>query len=100
MSGLCEYKDALGRPGEGVHAWRIGAAHGARDGIAGTDLLLTAGAAYLLSRSTKRGATTAGFLVVFIVLLLAAVAIHRLFCVDTALNRALGLAAPTQKNAD
>ena len=86
MSGLCKYKDALGKPGEGTHAWRIG-------GLAGTDLLLTAGAAFLLSRATfKSYGPFISFLIVFIILMVIAVALHCAFCVDTALNRRLGLA--------
>jgi hypothetical protein len=91
MSGLCKYKDIAGKPGEGGHAWRIGGAHGTRQGIAGVDLLLTAGAAFLISRvSFKRLPRFASFLVVFIVLIISAVAAHRAFCVETSLNRWLG----------
>jgi hypothetical protein len=88
MYGLCKYRDALGKPGEGVHAWRIG-------GLAATDLLMTAAAAFLLSRTAfKAQPPLIGFLVIFVILIVAAVAIHRAFCVDTALNRCLGLAPP------
>jgi len=92
MPGLCQFKNALGAPGEGSHAWRIGGKRGTRAGVAGSDLLLTAGAALLLSRVTfkSRGAL-AGFFIVFVILMILAVAVHRLFCVDTALNVALGL---------
>ena len=88
MSGLCKYKDVFGKPGEGSHAWRLG-------GLAGADLLLTAGAALLLSRTAFRSSPMwASFLIVFIILILLAVGVHRLFCVDTALNRMLGLSPP------
>jgi len=98
MPGLCKYKNAAGKPGEGAHAWRIGGVKGSRDGIAGSDLLLTAGAAFLLSRVTfKSYGALASFFIVFIILMILAVAVHRLFCVDTALNRKLGLTGPQSK---
>ena len=100
MSGLCRYKDIAGKPGEGAHAWRIGGAYGTRDGVAGTDLLLTAGAAFLISRFTsnklRQYPPLASFFIVFILLMIVAVALHRAFCVDTALNRKLGLGGSTR----
>lgn len=98
MSGLCKYKDIAGKPGLGAHAWRIGGAYGTRDGVAGTDLLLTAGAAFFISRFTsdklRQCPPLASFFIVFITLMLIAAAVHRAFCVDTALNRKLGLGGP------
>jgi uncharacterized membrane protein YcaP (DUF421 family) len=100
MSGLCRFKDSLGKPGVGAHAWRIGGKKGSVDGVAGTDLLLTAGAAYLLSRATfKSYSPLASFCIVFILLMVITVAVHRLFCVSTALNRKLGLAGPPRPQA-
>jgi len=99
MSGLCKYKDSLGKPGEGPHAWRIGGERGTRDGVAGTDLLLTIGAAAIISRMTfKSSPPLEGFFIVFIILMIITVAVHRLFCVNTALNRKLGLAVPQNSN--
>lgn len=92
MTGLCKYKDSLGKPGEGSHAWRIGGARGSRSGVAGVDLLLTVGAAFLLSQAIfDRKKAISSFLIVFIILMIVAVAIHRAFCVDTALNRMIGI---------
>lgn len=92
MSGLCKHKNVFGKPGEGTHAWRIGGTRGLRNGIAGLDLLLTAGAAFLISRFTfKQYSHLASFILVFIILMIIAIAVHRAFCVDTALNRTLGL---------
>ena len=100
MSGLCKYKNAFGKPGEGAHAWRLGGERGTRDGVAGSDLLLTAGAAFLISRFTSKKLRQypplASFFIVFIILMVVAVAVHRAFCVDTALNRKLGLGGPTR----
>lgn len=85
VESLCKYKDALGKPGQGAHSWRLG-------GLAGVDLLLTAGAALLISQAASGGCgSLAGFLVVFIILMIIAVVVHRAFCVDTALNRKLGI---------
>lgn len=93
MEGLCKYRDALGKPEEGAHAWRVG-------GLAGVDLLLTAGGALALSRAglgprlgAGAAAEAASVFAVFVILIIVAIAVHRLFCVDTALNRRLGLAS-------
>ena len=92
MSGLCKYKDLAGKPGEGVHAWRLGGTRGTREGVAGVDLLVTAGAAFLISRAMLNNSPPlASFLIVFIILLLVGVASHAAFCVDTTINRALNL---------
>ena len=82
---LCEYKDALGKPGEGIHSWRV------PPGLAGFDLLLTAGAALLLSHTLLSG-TVVSFLIALVILIVIAVIVHRAFCVNTALNTWLGLA--------
>jgi hypothetical protein len=90
MKRLCRYKDALGAPGEGVHAWRLGPG----GGFAAADVLLTGAAAALIAQKAPAGARPLAAVAVFVLLLIAGVAAHWLFCVDTALNRALGLAAP------
>lgn len=78
MSGLCAYSHALGVPGQGSHSWRVG-------GLAGVDLLLTAGIAAV---ATKYMATSnlGTFLKIFAVLIVIAVGVHELFCVRTRLN--------------
>ena len=75
--GLCRYRDALGKPGEGIHRWRIG-------GLALVDTLLTLALAGGIAQILKKN-----FWAVLVILLVAAVAMHALFCVPTALNRAL-----------
>jgi hypothetical protein len=74
----CRFKDALGKPGQGFHAPRI-------LGVAALDLLGTALVAWLIARA-RRGWHPVP---VFLVLMALAVVLHRLFCVDTALNVAL-----------
>lgn len=76
---LCRHKDVFGKPNEGVHSLRI-------FGVAAVDLVATILAAAAISYLTKRN-----FFLVFLLLMLAAIAAHRAFCVNTALNVALGL---------
>lgn len=92
MSGLCKYKDALGKPGEGAHAWRIPLGFGPPKGVAGTDLIMTGAAALLLSQfAFKTLNPLVSFIIVFIILIVVGIAAHRAFCVDTALNQWLGV---------
>ena len=77
MTLFCQYKDILGRPGQGAHAQRFA-------GLALVDLLFTAGGAWLLSKLTKWPLWKA-FAVLFALGMLA----HWLFCVDTAFMKML-----------
>lgn len=77
--GLCRYKDIFGKPNEGVHKPRV-------LGVAAVDLVATIVAAAAISYLSKRN-----FFLVLVILMLAAIAAHRAFCVNTALNIALGL---------
>lgn len=67
----CQYKDSLGKPGEGLHSTRFG-------GFAAIDLLLTA----LLAAAISYFATV-GFLATFVCLLVLATILHLVFCVQT-----------------
>lgn len=82
MPGLCKYANAFGRPGEGVHAPRVG-------GLAAADLLATAAAAYLGARYGLGRVNAVIFVLVFLVLILSAVLVHEAFCVNTRLNAAV-----------
>lgn len=98
MSGLCKYKDALGKPGEGVHEWRVLKSETFPKGLAGADLLMTAAAAALLTwggafRGASGGNVLIAFLIVFIILMVVAIGLHRAFCVNTALNQTLDLSS-------
>lgn len=84
MPLFCAYRDALGRPGQGVHAPRLGP-------YAAVDLGLTAAAAYALAGPEP---TVGRFAAAAAALLVLAVVFHWAFCVDTALARQLGLAPP------
>ena len=74
---FCAYKDSLGVPGEGVHAQRIG-------GLAFWDIIGT-----IILILGLQAATGVSLWIVTAVMLLFVVFIHKLFCVDTALNKEL-----------
>lgn len=80
--GLCQFRDALGRPGEGIHAWRVGSG----EGLAGADLLMTAAAAGAIVALSGE-LTAFRFALAFVVLVIVSVAVHLAFCVDTPLTR-------------
>jgi hypothetical protein len=75
--GLCKYRNALGVPGQGAHAYRF-------MGIAVIDLVLTIVVAILIARLARWSFvwTLSGLLVLGIVM-------HRLFCVRTTVDRLL-----------
>lgn len=74
---LCKYRNALGVPGQGLHAYRF-------MGIAIMDLVLTVVAAAVIARVAGWS-----FGYVFIGLLALGVFLHRLFCVRTTVDRLL-----------
>jgi len=94
---LRQYSEIFGRPGEGAHRTRIG-------GLAAVDLLATGGLAFLIGRlAFPRKATgvpplagPSGFALgvtdleslalVFLILIIAAIPIHKAFGVNTRLN--------------
>jgi len=74
MKGLCKYANVLGKPGEGAHK------HVA--GIAVFDLVGTILIAFLVARLFRWK-----FWLVLTVLLVLGVILHRLFCVNTTINK-------------
>jgi hypothetical protein len=74
---LCKYKDLFGKPGEGIHSWRI-------FDFGVIDILTTIAGAYLISYLT-------GFSLVYVLpaVFLLGIYVHRLFCVRTKLDRIL-----------
>ena len=74
---LCQYKDSLGKPGEGVHKYRI-------FNIAIVDVVLTIIIALLLSYLFK-----INFFIMLIILFLLGIIIHRIFCVRTTVDKLL-----------
>ena len=73
--GLCKYKDIFGKVGEGAHSLRF-------FNIAVVDTVLTFVAAYIINLYLKTN-----LLVVFIVLIILSIIIHRIFCVETTLTK-------------
>lgn len=80
----CKYKDIFGKPNEGVHSSRF-------LGMAVVDLAATAGIAAIITAAIPSGRKSVGsFLSIFIttlfILMIFAILVHKIFCVDTALN--------------
>lgn len=72
---MCQYKDIFGKPNEGAHKHRL-------FGVAAVDLIGTVVISYLIARWLKKS-----FWLIFIIAMLLGVFLHKLFCVDTALNK-------------
>ena len=72
---LCKYKDIFGKVGEGAHSLRF-------FNIAVVDTFLTLVLAYIINLYLKTKV-----LLVFIVLIILSIAIHRVFCVETTLTK-------------
>jgi len=74
---LCKYKDALGKPGKGIHSYRF-------MGVAIADVIMTIIGALIISFLIKKS-----FLLVLIVLFILGIILHRLFCVRTTIDKLL-----------
>lgn len=77
MSSLnprCRYRNSLGEPGKGIHSYRFA-------GLAIVDVVFTILAALILSRWTGSFGWTA------VALFAAGIILHRLFCVETTVDR-------------
>ncbi len=77
MVDLCEYKDILGKPGKGVHSYRI-------FNIAIVDVLLTILAGYLISYFLN-----INFILSLIGMFILGIISHRIFCVRTTVDKLL-----------
>jgi len=75
---FCKYKDIFGKPNEGVHSYRL-------FNIAIVDLVFTIIGAYLLSLYF----TNYNFFTILFILLVLALLLHKLFCVDTTVTVAV-----------
>ena len=71
---LCKYKDIFGKPNEGAHSYRF-------LGIAIVDFMLTLIGAIIIAAYFKYD-----YIVTIIVTFIIGILVHRIFCVDTALN--------------
>jgi fatty-acid desaturase len=70
-----KYKNIFGKEGEGAHSIRF-------LNLAIVDVILTVIGALLISYFIK-----VNFFIIFIILMLIAIILHRLFCVNTTINK-------------
>ena len=75
MNNLCRYKNIFGKPGTGVHSYRI-------FNIAIVDVLLTILSAILIAYFFK-----ISFIKTAIVLFILGIFLHRIFCVRTTVDK-------------
>ena len=77
MVDLCKYKNALGEPGKGVHSYRL-------FGVAIADVIMTLIGAAIISYFSGYS-----LFYVSVILFILGIALHRLFCVRTTVDKAL-----------
>lgn len=76
---LCKYRDSFGKVGEGVHSLRL-------FNIAIVDTLLTFVLAYIIN-SYLKSYLKSNLLIIFFILLVISIFIHKAFCVETTLTK-------------
>lgn len=76
--GLCQFRNSLGCPRQGIHAFRVG-------GFAAADVLGTFGLAFVMHHFLPKWSFLSCFSVVFGLGVLC----HRIFCVKTTLDSLL-----------
>lgn len=81
MFGACKYRWIFGKEGEGAHSLRL-------FDVAVVDVALTIAGGALLTASTGE-ITRVRFATVTASLFLIGIALHRVFCVNTTVNKAL-----------
>ena len=74
---LCKYKDALGKPKEGIHSYRL-------FGIAIADVIMTIVAGMIISFIFK-----ISLIYTLIFLFILGIILHRIFCVRTTIDKYL-----------
>ncbi len=79
MNKLCKYSKIFGEPNTGVHAHRI-------YGFASIDIAMTLCAAYIISSLTHSPTDIRAFFMITMILVILAIILHKLFCVNTKLN--------------
>ncbi len=75
---FCEYKDIFGKPGEGIHSFRI-------FDISVFDVLVVIFLAYIVQSFVP----SVSFIFILIVLFIIGIIVHRLFCVHTTIDKLL-----------
>lgn len=78
MPLFCQYKDSLGKPGEGFHSVRF-------LNIAVLDTLLVVIATIIIKKFLPQYSMGAIFMVIFVI----GIIVHRLFCVKTTIDKIL-----------
>jgi hypothetical protein len=76
---FCQYRDALGVPGQGFHSVRVG-------NVAILDVVATFGLAYVIMLITGRHGWS-WYGVILLLTFLLGIGLHWLFCVPTTLNK-------------
>ena len=76
---LCEYSELIGKVGEGIHSYRL-------FNIAILDVIITMIGAYFLQ---KKFFSNYSYLQVLIVVFIAGIISHRIFCVRTTIDKML-----------
>lgn len=77
MVNLCEYKNALGELGKGIHSYRF-------MGFAVADCIMTLLGGLIISYFTNYS-----FVITTLVLFISGIILHRLFCVRTTIDKIL-----------
>ncbi len=75
---FCKYKDIFGKPGEGIHSFRI-------FDISVFDVLVVIFLAYVV----KAFVPSFSFIFILIILFVFGILVHRLFCVSTTIDKLL-----------
>ena len=74
---LCAFQNLIGKPQIGIHSYRIG-------NIAIVDVISTIIVAYLLAKLFNKK-----FWIMLVVLFIASIVLHRIFCVRTTIDKLL-----------
>jgi hypothetical protein len=77
VNPFCQYRELFGKVGQGIHSYRV-------FNIAVADVLITVLAAWAIYYWTEYN-----FFVILLVLFFTGIAVHRLFCVRTTVDKAL-----------
>ena len=75
---LCQYKNILGKPGKGIHSYRI-------FNIAIVDVVLTIIGAYIIYLFLPK----INYFVILILLFILGIILHKIFCVRTTIDKYL-----------
>ncbi len=77
---LCKFKDIFGKPGTGVHKYRL-------FNIAIVDVIFTLIGAYYLHKKIQKTHPNIKLYQVVIFLFICGIVLHRLFCVRTTIDK-------------